>query len=74
LLVAATFAPVVLGMSGAVYGIAAGALDAAFVGFAFRLWRSDDDGPARALFGFSILYLFLIFVSLLADRALAVLA
>ena len=74
LLVAATFIPVVLGMSGAVYAIAAGVLDTAFVGFALRLWRSDDDGPARALFGFSILYLFLIFVSLLADRAFAVLA
>jgi protoheme IX farnesyltransferase len=74
LLVAATFVPVFLAMSGAVYAIAAAVLDAAFVWFALRLWRSDDDGPARALFGFSILYLFLIFVSLLADRAFAVLA
>ena len=74
LLVTATFAPVFVGMSGMVYTIAAGVLDAAFVGFVLRLWRGDDDGPARALFGFSILYLFLIFVSLLVDRALAVVA
>jgi protoheme IX farnesyltransferase len=73
LLVAATFVPVFVGMSGAVYAMAASVLDAAFVAFALRLWRGDDDGPARALFGFSILYLFLIFVSLLADRALAAL-
>ena len=74
LLAAATFSPVVLGMSGAVYGVAAAILNLGFVRHAIRVWRDDTDGAARAMFGFSILYLFLIFVFLLLDRAVSALA
>ncbi len=63
-------APTVIGLSSAVYGVFAGAIGAAFVGLAWRLFRSDKDRDAKRLFGFSILYLFLLFAGLLADRAL----
>ena len=71
LLLPATALPVLVGMAGAVYGIAAAALAVAFAWHAVRLYRDSGVGPARPLFFFSILYLFLIFVALLADRALA---
>ncbi len=71
LLVPATLAPVAIGMSGWPYGIAALALGAVLAGHAIRLARDPGVGPARPMFLYSILYLFLIFVALLADRALA---
>ena len=74
LLAAATFSPVALGMSGAIYGLAAAVLNLGFARHAIRVWRDDSDGAARSMFGFSILYLFLIFVFLLLDRAVSVLA
>jgi protoheme IX farnesyltransferase len=69
LMIAATFVPVALGMSGAVYGVAAAVLGAGFVRHALRVWRDETDKAARPMFGYSILYLFLIFVFLLVDRA-----
>lgn len=71
LLVPATLAPVAIGMSGWPYGIAALALGVVLAGHAIRLARDPGVGPARPMFLYSILYLFLIFVALLADRALA---
>jgi protoheme IX farnesyltransferase len=69
LLVPTTFAPVAIGMSGALYGLAAVVLNALFVQRMLRLWRDETDRAARPMFGYSILYLFLIFIFLLADRA-----
>ena len=69
LLVPTTFAPVAIGMSGALYGSAAVVLNALFVQRMVRLWRDETDRAARPMFGYSILYLFLIFIFLLADRA-----
>lgn len=72
LLVPSTLLPVAIGMSGAVYGIAAGLLGLGLARHALRVWKdSGEDGgtTARPMFFFSILYLFLIFVALLADRA-----
>ena len=37
---------------------------------AWRIWRSADDRPARHMFAYSILYLFLLFALLLAERGL----
>jgi len=71
LLLPATLAPVAIGMSGWPYGIAALALGALLAGHAIRLARDPGVGPARPMFLYSILYLFLIFVALLADRVLA---
>jgi protoheme IX farnesyltransferase len=71
LLLPATLVPVAIGMSGWPYGVAALALGALFAGHAIRLARDPGTRPARPMFLYSILYLFLIFVALLADRALA---
>ena len=68
-LLPATLSPVAIGMSGWLYGAAALALGAVFAGHAIRLARDPGVGPARPMFLYSILYLFLIFVALLADRA-----
>ncbi len=69
ILVPATFLPVALGMSGALYGAAALLLGAGLFHHAVRVWRDDGVTAARSMFFFTILYLFLIFVALLADRA-----
>ncbi|MDP6516791.1 MAG: heme o synthase [Alphaproteobacteria bacterium] len=70
-LAATALAPVAVGFGGAVYGTGAVVLGGLFVHRAFRLWRDRDERHARRLFGFSILYLFLIFVLLAADHAVA---
>lgn len=70
LLVPASLAPVALGLSGLLYGVAALGLGGLLLRHAVTVWRDDTDRSARPMFGFSILYLFLIFVALLADSAL----
>lgn len=74
LLVPVTMLPVAVGMSGLLYGVIAGILGAVFLHHAVRVARGDDMEAPKALFLFSILYLFLIFASLVGDRALASLA
>ena len=71
-------APWALGLVGPVYGVSALVLGAVFIAAAIQVWRR---GPAeeqsqtfestRRLFGFSILYLFLIFTVLLVDHGVA---
>ncbi|MEK9725470.1 MAG: UbiA family prenyltransferase, partial [Rhodospirillaceae bacterium] len=72
LLIAATLAPVAIGMSGALYTVIALGLGVAFWRRCWIVWRDPDAGErtAKPLFLFSILYLFLIFVGLLIDRLL----
>jgi protoheme IX farnesyltransferase len=69
--------PAILGFAPLGYGIAAAALGATFVLLAWRVFRMDTSDsemrPAKQLFAFSILYLFLLFAMLLVDR-LAILA
>ncbi|MFQ6018828.1 MAG: heme o synthase [Kiloniellaceae bacterium] len=65
-----TLAPWWLGMSGALYGLGAALLGLAFVASAVSLWFDTTARSARVMFGFSILYLFLLFVLLIADKAL----
>jgi protoheme IX farnesyltransferase len=64
-------APALLGYAGAAYGAAAAILGAAFVVLAIQVWRAREgvgaDAAARRLFGFSVLYLFLLFAALLAQ-------
>jgi protoheme IX farnesyltransferase len=62
-------APYLLGVAGAVYAAAAVALSAAFTGFAVKVWLDPTHKSAKQMFGFSILYLFLLFALLLIDRA-----
>ena len=70
LLLPATLLPVGIGMSGALYGVAAVVLGIGFAGHAWRVWKDEDGSRARPMFFFSIFYLFLIYVALLADRLL----
>jgi protoheme IX farnesyltransferase len=70
---ASAIAPWPLGETGAIYGLAAVALSALFVGLAWPVLtnRSDDPGamgPEKRLFKFSLLYLFGLFAALVADR------
>lgn len=63
-------APLVLGTVGWIYGAAAAILGVIFVAGAWRVWRQASDRNCKQLFGFSILYLFLIFLALIVDRAM----
>jgi protoheme IX farnesyltransferase len=62
-------APWLLGYAGALYGVAAVLAGAALIGLAVRV-RGEAHGHAasKQMFGFSILYLFLLFAILLVDR------
>lgn len=63
--------PVILGYSGYSYGIGALILNGLFVIGSFQLKRYYSDKKAMQLFGFSILYLFLIFMFLMFDHVFA---
>ncbi len=63
-------APWVLGYAGMVYGASAFVLGAVFLGLALRLKVSATEAAAKMLFGYSVLYLFLIFAVLLVDQQL----
>jgi protoheme IX farnesyltransferase len=66
--------PAVLGTAGAVYGVVAAVMGLCFVLLALAVQREASDRPARQLFGFSILYLFVLFTLLIIDRAPGLLA
>jgi len=66
-----------MGLTGAVYGIAAATLGAGFLVCALRVLRDQQndvgisltkDAPARAAFKYSILYLFVLFAALAVDH------
>jgi heme o synthase len=70
---AAAIAPFALGMTSWVYGAASIALSAFFLWLAFGVWRNTATEakamkPEKRLFGYSILYLFLLFAVFAADR------
>ncbi|MCC6948033.1 MAG: protoheme IX farnesyltransferase [Bradyrhizobiaceae bacterium] len=64
-------APALFGYAGTTYGVASALLGGAFLLSAFDVWRRGEGkaavAAARRLFGFSILYLFLLFAILLAE-------
>jgi len=62
-------APALMGIAGMVYGALALLLSALFTLMAIRVWRDASDRSAKQMFGFSILYLFLLFAFLVIDRA-----
>ncbi|MFN4309281.1 MAG: heme o synthase [Ferrovibrio sp.] len=70
LLVPVTLSPWLLGLAGHLYGGVTAVLGAIFIGLAWRIWRSNDDRAPKHMFAFSILYLFLLFALLLAERGL----
>jgi len=72
LLIPITLLPVVVGMSGLIYGITATALGVGFASHTWRVWKDnapDGGNTARPMFFYTLIYLFIIFVGLLADRA-----
>ena len=60
--------PFLLGTLGTVYGATAALLGVLFIGTAWRVMRDDSDKNCKQLFGFSILYLFLLFFAMIVDR------
>ena len=69
----AAVAPWPLGLTGWIYGAASAVLGALFVAFAIavaanKATEPKDMGPEKRLFAFSILYLFVLFAALVADR------
>jgi heme o synthase len=70
---ASAVAPWALGLTGAVYGIVAALLSLVFCGLALEIARrttQPDDAmlPEKRLFKFSLLYLFILFAAVVADR------
>ena len=67
-------APAFLGIASPAYGVVAAILGAAFVALAVAVCRMPAGdrimAPARRLFTFSLLYLFLLFAMILAERGL----
>jgi protoheme IX farnesyltransferase len=70
LLIPVSYAPWYLGLGGTVYAAGAALLNALLLLCAIRVWRSSNDRPAKQMFAFSILYLFLLFALLLAGATL----
>jgi len=69
-LFAACLMPFAYGMSGWFYLVAAVALNAGFVAYAWRLWRRYSDELARRTFRFSLIHLSVLFAALLIDHYL----
>ncbi|WP_421935204.1 heme o synthase [Pelagibius sp.] len=67
-------APALLGTAGIIYGLVAAAMGGFFVLLALRVLRDESDRAAKQLFGFSILYLFVLFSLIIVDRAPGMLA
>ncbi len=67
LLLIASLSPLLAG-AGMLYAVAATVLSVQFLRHAIRTARSDDAKVAMKLFGYSILYLFLLFAALVIDH------
>jgi protoheme IX farnesyltransferase len=59
--------PYFLGYAGIVYGAGAAILSGLFLYSAVKIWVKKDEGSAKQLFAFSLLYLFLLFAILLGE-------
>lgn len=60
-----TLAPWVLGHAGALYGITATVLSTLFLVSAIRVYRSEDLKEAKIMFGYSVFYLFALFLAVM---------
>jgi protoheme IX farnesyltransferase len=69
-LLAATFLPFMMRMSGWFYLISAIILGLGFCAYAWALWRNYSDDLARKTFRFSLIHLSLLFAALLIDHYL----
>jgi protoheme IX farnesyltransferase len=74
LLVTLACAPLATGLGGIAYGFTSVILGAVFMALALAVWRETEgaaaDRAAKRLFGFSILYLFLLFAVLLVEHTI----
>jgi len=64
-------APYLIGMASVAYGVLAAIAGGYFLYLSVQLFRTAEHAVARRLFGFSILYLFILFLALVADHAIA---
>jgi len=71
-LVATTLLPFAVRMSGLIYLVSALVLGAIFLWHAWQVWRHYTDLIARKTFAYSIVYLSLLFIALLADHYLKI--
>ncbi len=74
LMIATTLLPFASGMAGHFYLGSVVVLDAAFLGFAWGLWRDYSHTLARRTFAYSIFYLAMLFAALMVDHYLPLLA
>ncbi len=74
LLVPLTLTPWLLGLVGPLYGLGAALLGAGLLLLAVNIWRGSDLRAPKRMFAYSILYLFLLFALLLAERGLDITA
>ncbi len=72
LLVPLTLAPWLLGLVGPLYGIGTALLGLGLLMLAFRIWRGTDMRAPKQMFGYSILYLFLLFALLMLEHGLGI--
>ncbi|MCC6467983.1 MAG: protoheme IX farnesyltransferase [Alphaproteobacteria bacterium] len=72
LLLPISLGPWLLGVAGLRYAAVATAMGLAFIAIAARLIADRVNRTAMAMFGFSILYLFVLFAAMMADRAAGV--
>src|SRR6185437_186204 len=63
-----TLAPTLIGLAGWLYGGVALTMSALFTFAAIRVWRDPGERSAKQMFGFSILYLFVLFAFLVIDH------
>ena len=63
--------PWAIGLAGPLYGVVSAALGAAFLALAVTVWRRPEPVWPTRLYGFSILYLFLLFAFLLVEGGIA---
>ncbi len=63
-----TVLPVFLGYAGLGYGIAACALSGFFIFTAVRVWWDKSHKSAKLMFGYSVFYLFALFLALMIDK------
>ncbi|MCB2102715.1 MAG: heme o synthase [Rhodobacterales bacterium] len=70
LLAPVTFLPVMVGLSGWLYAAGALVLNGMLLRHAVKVWHAEDAKTYKAMFLFSILYLFVIFLLLMADKGL----
>lgn len=61
--------PCLIGTVGVFYGFVSLVLGMIFVGASWRVWRNASEINCKHLFRFSIVYLFLIFMALVTDKA-----